>query len=157
MKTLLAALLLSSPLLAGSYTVTTVAKEDNALTRAMSRANRQTCARFGLAPGCTQVQAREQFCRIAGFGGQRDPASTPQNPLPNTPLVSVCAGSAQVDVFSTLDAFVQSEWNVLLKENYGKKSDAEDLAAWEAAKKAATNAQKNAACAALSLPNGCLP
>lgn len=159
MRSLLLVALLSSPLLAGSFTVTTVAKEDNALTRAMNRSNKQTCQRFGLPDACTQVQAREQFCKVAGFGGQR--VSTPNPPGPPiitfTPLVSVCAGSTAVDVFATLDAFVQSEWKGLMKDTYGKRSDDEDAAAFEAAKKAATKAQRDAACLALGLPSGCLP
>lgn len=160
MKALLAALLLSAlPALAGSFTVTSNAAQDNALTRAMNRSNKQTCQRFSLPNACTQVQAREQFCRVAGFGGQR--VSTPDPPRPPiitfTPLVSVCAGSTAVTVYSTLDSFVQDEWKALLKENYGKKADDEDTAAFVAARQAATKAQRDAACQALGLPPGCLP
>lgn len=164
-KLLLAFLLLAVPAFAGSYTITTTAGQDTTLTRAMTRANRQTCAAYGLGPSCTQTQARQEFCRRAQFGGVTtcvpDPTSTPQNPKPpvctTTPLVSNCAGATQVDVFADVPSFLQREVLALVKDAYGKNNDADDLAAFEAARKAATNAQKNALCAAVGLSNGCLP
>ena len=97
MRLLLAALLLAAPAFAGSYTITTSAANDAALTRAMTRANRLTCAAYGLPASCTQVQARQEFCRRAQFGGVTTcvPNATPGQPpvCTTTPLVSTCPGS----------------------------------------------------------------
>lgn len=110
------------------------------LTRAMKRHNRSTCNYYGLPNNCTQPQARTAFCERAGF-----------------PATSACDGSAQVDVFSDLSKFAKREGARLITEEYASKDAAEDAAAFDAAKSAASTEQKNAVCAALGLPAGCLP
>lgn len=59
----LCALTLALPASAGSYTITTTAGQDAKLSRAVARANKQTCQSLGLAAGCTRAQARDAWCR----------------------------------------------------------------------------------------------
>ena len=60
-------------------------------------------------------------------------------------------------MFADVPTFLQREVVNLVKDAYGKANDADDLAAFEAVRKAATGAQKNALCSAVGLANGCLP
>ena len=164
-KLILALTLFALPALAGTYTITTNAGQDAKLDKARLRANAQACAYYGLPKTCTQTQAREQFCKRANFGGvttcSPDPASTPQNPLPQicttSPLVSNCDGATQVDVYTNVQKFLDGEIVRLVRDEYGPRNDADDKAAFDAAKAAASQAQKDQACAALGLPTGCLP
>jgi hypothetical protein len=149
--------LLASPLLAGSYTLTTTAPQDTALTRAMNRANAATCKYWGQTVGCTQAQARREFCRRAGFGGVTT-CTDPANPATctTTPLVAVCDGSNQVDVFTDVPTFLQREVVNMVRDTYSATSIADDKAAFQAALDAANQAKKDAACVALGLLAGCL-
>lgn len=152
MKRLLLLLtLLALPAFAGTYSITTSASQDAKLDKARVRANRATCQYYSLPGSCTQTQAREQFCKRANFGGQ------PVEGGGTTPLVSNCDGATQVDVYTTVQKFLDGEIVRLVRDEYGPKNDAENKAAFDTAKAAATQAQKDQACAALGLPAGCLP
>ena len=152
---ILIALFLALPLAAADITVTTSAGFDAFLTRAVTRANRETCKYYGLAVGCTQVQARKEFCKRAGFGG----VTTCDNSVPpvctTTPLVSDCDGATQVDVYATAEAFFRKESIRLIREEHAKKL-ASDVSAAEAAAKAGTQAQKDAYCRGIGMADGCL-
>lgn len=139
-KVLVVLALTAAPAFAASHTITTTANQENALTRAMNRANAATCKYYGQSAGCTEVQARTEFCRRAGF-----------------PLVANCDGANQVDVYATVSAFLQGEVIRLVKDEYGPKGDAEDKATFDATLKDANKAKKDAACVALGLAAGCLP
>lgn len=156
---ILIALFLALPLAAADITVTTSAGFDAFLTRAVTRANRETCKYYGLAVGCTQVQARKEFCKRAGFGGVTTcvPGANPGDPqvCTTTPLVSDCPGAPQVDVYATAEAFFRKESIRLIREEHAKKL-ASDVSAAEAAAKAGTQAQKDAYCAGIGLASGCL-
>lgn len=166
MRTLTLALtLLALPAFAGSYTITTSAAQDAKLDKARLRANAATCTYYGLPKTCSQTQAREQFCKRANFGGVTtcvpDPASTPQNPLPQicttTPLVSDCAGANQVDVYPTVQKFLDGEIVRLVKDEYGPKNDADDKSTARAAWPTLSQAQKDSFCVSLGLSAGCNP
>ena len=156
--------LLALPALAGDYALTATAAGDAKITRAMNRANRETCKYYGQAIGCTQAQARKEFCRRAGFGGVTtctpDPTSTPQNPKPQicttTPLVANCDGASQVNIFATAQEFAQAEFTELVK-GLGAKNDAEDKTAARAAWPTLTQAQRDAFCSSLGLAAQCDP
>ena len=134
MKRLVLLLTLAAlPALAGSYTITT--------------------------------SASEQFCRRANFGGVTtcvpDPASTPENPLPQicttSPLVSDCAGATQVDVYTTVQKFLDGEIVRLIRDEYGPKNDQADKASAREAWPTLTQAQRDAVCSSLGLAAGCDP
>jgi len=157
------AIVLAFPGSAATITTTTTASFDGFLARSMARMNRETCRYRSLPVGCTQRQAREVFCRSAGFGGVTtctpNPASTPEAPLPDicttTPLVSDCAGATQVDVYSDPAVFFSREAIRLIREEHAKKL-ASDVSAAEAAAKAGTPAQRDTYCAGIGLASGCL-
>lgn len=142
MKKLLAILLLASPAFAAAWTVNTGTAQDSRFDRDRLKLNAATCAAQGLAAGCTQSQARNAFCAKIGA---------------SAPCVANGQESGEIRIYSTvgdyLDRWLIDSHNAELKA----RQEAEDLAAWETAKKAATKAQKDAACAALGLPSGCLP
>lgn len=164
-KLILALTLLALPALAGTYSITTNAAADAKLDKARLRANRATCQYYSLPGNCTQVQAREQFCKRANFGGvvtcTPDPASTPQNPLPQicttSPLVSNCDGATQVDVYTTVQKFLDGEIARLIRDEYGPKNDADDKATARAAWPTLTQAQRDAVCSSLGLAANCDP
>lgn len=141
MKRLLLALtLLALPAMAGTLTTTTTAPQDAKLTKAMARQNKITCAQYGLPASCTQPQARKAYCEKNGFGG-----------------ISTCVGATSVDIYADVQSYWQRETVRLVLDKLAADLDADDKAAFEAAKKAATKAQRDAACAALGLAAGCLP
>jgi len=150
---------------AGTYSITVNAAADAKLDKARLRANTQTCTYFNLPRTCSQIQAREQFCKRANFGGQivcaPDPASTPQNPLPQicttTPLVSNCDGATQVDVYTTVEKFLNGEVVRLVRDEYGPKNDTDDKAVARAAWPTLSRAQRDAFCTSLGLSAGCEP
>ena len=157
--------LLAFPALAGTYSITTNASQDAKLDKARLRHNRTICQYYGLPGTCTQTQAREQFCRRANFGGVTtcvpDPASTPENPLPQicttSPLVSDCAGATQVDVYTTVQKFLDGEIVRLIRDEYGPKNDQADKASAREAWPTLTQAQRDAVCSSLGLAAGCDP
>lgn len=138
-KLLLLLTLVALPAFAGSYTLTTNATQDTRLERWRVRLNKNTCQYYGLAADCTQVAARKAFCTRAGFGA-----------------ISSCDGANQVSVYSDVTTMLNNQVSELF-DVWRTQLDQEGQAAFDAAKAAATTAQKNAACAALGLPNGCLP
>lgn len=141
MKRLLLALtLLALPAMAGSLTTATTAAQDARLTRGVARQNRLTCAQYGLPASCTQTQARKAYCEQNGFGG-----------------IATCAGATSVDIYADVQSYWQRETVRLALDKLAADLDAEDKAAFEAARAAATKAQKDAACTALGLAAGCLP
>lgn len=164
-KLLLLLTLLALPAFAGTYSITTSASQDAKLNKARVRANRATCQYYSLPGSCTQTQAREQFCKRANFGGVTtcvpDPASTPQNPLPQicttTPLVSDCAGANQVDVYPTVQKFLDGEIVRLVKDEYGPKNDADDKSTARSNWDTLTQVQKDSFCVSLGLSAGCNP
>lgn len=135
----LLALTLALPAFAGSYVLTTTSNQDARFERWRVRLNRNTCQYYGLAADCTQVNARKAFCTRAGFGA-----------------ITSCDGANQVDVYSDVQTMLNDQVTSLF-DQWKTQLDTEGQAAFDAAKAAATVAQKNAACAALGLPNGCLP
>jgi hypothetical protein len=154
--TLILLVLLAAPALATDFTVSTTA--DAALAKGLARENAKVCQYYGLAVGCSQKAAREQFCRRAGFGGVTTcvPGANPGDPqvCTTTPLVSTCAGATQVDVHANASDYVK--W--LFKADV-ERIKAENRAASAAkveAAKAGTQAQKDALCAAMGEPAGCL-
>lgn len=157
--------LLALPAFAETLTLTTSTPDDNKLTRGMNRANKATCSYFGLSAGCTQKQAREQFCKRANVGGQTtctpDPTSTPQNPKPQicttTPLVNNCDGANQVNIFASVQEFSQDHFSGWIKSDLAQKNDAEDKATARAAWPTMTQANRDAVCAKIGLSAGCNP
>lgn len=131
-------LLIALPAVGGSYTITTTANQDNVLTRAVARANRETCKFYGQPAGCTQAQARKEFCRRAGFGS-----------------VAACDGSGQVNVYADVASYLQDQTIDMVKSTQQAKNAHDDAAAFAAALAAANQAQKDAACVALGLAAGC--
>ena len=150
-KLILALALLALPAFAGTYSITTSASQDAKLDKARLRHNREICKYYGLPGTCTQTQAREQFCRRANFGGQ------PIGGGGTTPLVSDCAGATQVDVYTTVQKFLDGEVVRLVRDEYGPKNDADDKAAARAAWPTLTQAQRDAVCSSLGLSAGCDP
>ncbi len=149
-------LLLAAPALAGTITVTTTTGFDGFLTRAMERANRETCRYYSQPVGCTQSQARKEFCRRAGFGGVTT-CTNPADPATctTTPLTATCDGANRVDVFPDTATFFQKESVRLVREAHATKLQS-DVSAAEAAAKAGTQAQKDAYCVGIGLAAGCL-
>lgn len=139
MRLILLLTFLASPLLAGSYTITTTTQQDTRLNRAVARANRLTCVRYGLKVGCTQAQARNAYC-------QRSTGA----PAP-------CTGSTQIDIHSDVAAFLQAETVRLVRDQWGPQGDQDAKAALLEEADKATAAKKDAACVALGLAAGCLP
>ena len=138
MRRLLVFLLLASPALAGTLTITTTAAQDNRLERLRKRMNTQVCAAESLPATCTQPQLRDAYCqRTAG------------TPAP-------CTGSASLDIYKDANDMAREIIRQSLKA-HAATQDAEDKQAWDAALGTATTEQKNAACAALGKPAGCLP
>ena len=166
MKRLVLLLTLAAlPALAGTYSITTNAAGDAKLDKARLRHNRSVCTYYGLPGSCTQVQAREQFCKRANFGGittcSPDPTSTPQNPKPDicvtSPLVSDCAGATQVDVYTTVQKFLDGEIVRLIRDEYGPKNDQADKASAREAWPTLAQAQRDAVCSSLGLSANCDP
>ena len=150
-------LLLALPLNAGTLTTTTTAPLDTHVAKAMARANKTVCLYYSQGVGCTQAQARKEFCRRAGFGG----VTTCDNAVPpvctTTPLTASCDGANQVDVFADVATYWQSVSVEFIRDTMQTRNLADDAAAFEAAKASANQAAKDAACAALGLAAGCLP
>lgn len=142
MKKLLALFLLSSPAFAAAWTVNTSTAQDGRFDRDRLKLNAATCAAQGLAVGCTQVQARNAFCAKIGA---------------SAPCTANGQASSEIIVYSTIGEYLDKYVVQAQADTLKAAQEAEDLAAWETAKKAATKAQKDAACAALGLPSGCLP
>ena len=152
---LLALLALAVPALATDYTITTNANQDGVLAKALARANKATCLYYGQAVGCTQAQARREFCRRAGFGGQPIyDANGVQTGT--TPLTASCDGSLQVDIYADVATFLKREVVRLVREEYGPKNAQENAAEIQRLIDSGTQAQKDAFCAAIPLPAGCL-
>ena len=152
MKRLVLLLTLAAlPALAGSYTITTSASQDAKLDKARLRHNREICKYYGLPGTCTQTQAREQFCRRANFGGQ------PIAGGGTTPLVSDCAGATQVDVYTTVQKFLDGEIVRLIRDEYGPKNDQADKASAREAWPTLAQAQRDAVCSSLGLSANCDP
>ena len=152
MKRLVLLLTLAAlPALAGSYTITTSASQDAKLDKARLRHNRTICQYYGLPGTCTQTQAREQFCKRANFGGQ------PIGGGGTTPLVSDCAGATQVDVYTTVQKFLDGEIVRLIRDEYGPKNDQADKASAREAWPTLTQAQRDAVCSSLGLSANCDP
>lgn len=149
------ALLLAFPALAGTYSITTTANQDGVLAKAMNRANAATCRYFGQAVGCTQASVRREFCRRNGIGGQPIyDANGVQTGT--TPLVSDCAGATQFDIYPDVQKFLDKEIVRLVKEEYGPKNAQENAAEIQRLIESGTQAQRDAFCAAVPLPAGCL-
>lgn len=153
--------LLALPALGGSYTLTTTAHADTTLANIVADTNESTCLYYSQAIGCTQAQARKEFCRRSGVGGVTTcvPGANPGDPqvCTTTPLTADCPGAFQVDVYPNVQAFLQREVLRLVKDEYGPKSLAKRAAQFEKNPAGATNAQKNAWCEIHGLPNGCIP
>lgn len=159
--TVLSLLLFALPLAAGSYTLTTTAGADATLADIVADTNEATCLYYGQAVGCTQAQARKEFCRRAGVGGVTTcvPNTIPGQPpvCTTTPLTATCDGSNQVDIYADVQSFLQRETLRLIKDEYGPKSTAKRAAQFVKNPATATTAQKNAWCQMNNLPNGCIP
>lgn len=142
MKKLLILLLAATPALGAAWTVNTGAAADARFDRARLALNAGTCASVGLAADCTQSAARTAFCAKVGA---------------TAPCTANGQPSGDVKVYSTIGGYLDRYLIDAHNADLRVQQDAQDLAAWEAAKKAATKAQKDQACAALGLPSGCLP
>lgn len=132
------ALLTALPALAGSYTVTTNAKQDTRLERWRVRLNRTTCQYYSLPGSCTQTQARKAFCVRAGFGE-----------------ITSCDGANQVVVYADIQTMLNDQISTLF-DGWKAQLASDDAAALAAAQAAASQAQKDQACAALGLAAGCM-
>lgn len=145
---------------AGTYTITTTTAQDTSLTRSMDRINRVTCLYYGQGVGCTQVQARREFCRRAGVGGVTTcvPGANPGDPpvCTTTPLTNSCPGAIQVDVYADVPTFLQREVVRVMREEYAPRETAEDETTRAATVAAWAQAQRNAACVAAGDVAGCL-
>lgn len=140
MRKLLALLLLAAPAFATNYQISTNTQQDTALTRAINRANKETCFAQNLAIGCTQAQARKAFCTRMRYGAVAD-----------------CPGALAIDVFADVPTFLQREVVRIVRDEYGAKDATEAKATFDATLKDATKAKKDAACLALGLAAGCIP
>jgi hypothetical protein len=139
----LCALTLALPASAGSYTITTTAGQDVRLTRALARANKQTCISAGISAGCTRAQARDAWCqKVSG-----KPA----------PCTAGSRSSADIDIYPDVQSFLSGEVVRLVREQWGPQGDADLQRSYLDAAAKGTQAQKDAACVALGLPAGCLP
>lgn len=150
-KLLLLLTLLALPAFAGTYSITTNASQDTKLDKARLRANKATCQYYGLPGSCTQTQAREIFCKRANFGGQ------PIAGGGTTSLVSNCDGANQVDVYTTVQKFLDGEIVRLVRDEYGPKNGAEDKATARVNWATLTQVQRDAFCTSLGLSAGCEP
>lgn len=132
----LALLLLAAPAWAASYTLNTNAAQETRITRARTASNAAACSLVALPASCTQAQADAAVAAAA--------ALVPPRTLPS------------VAVYATNGPYLLS---ILAAEFVRIKStqDAVDRVSFDAAKDAATAAQKDAACVALGLAAGCLP
>lgn len=138
-KLLLALVLLTAlPALAGTYTVTLNTGRGARAERQRKRVNKVACLAQGLLADCTQPQARDAFCQKT--------AKT------NAP----CADSTSIVIHATVDEWLSQVARDAI-DSYAATQDADDKTAFEAARAAASQAQKDAACTALVLPAGCLP
>ena len=139
----LCALTLALPASAGSYTITTTTGQDGKLTRALARANRQVCLSVGLAAGCTRAQARDAWCqKVSG-----KPAPCTAGPR----------SSADIDIYSDVQAFLGGEVVRLIRDQWGPQGDQDAKSALLDAAARGTQAQRDAACVAVGLAAGCLP
>lgn len=129
-------LLLAAPAWAASYTLTTTVAQETRITRGRTASNAAACAIVGLPASCTQAQADAAVAAAA--------AEAPPRVLPT------------VVVHATNSPYLLS---ILAAEFVRIKAaqDAADRVSFDAAKAAATAAQKDAACVALGLAAGCLP
>lgn len=139
----LCALTLALPASAGSYTITTTAGQDVRLTRALARANKQTCISAGISAGCTRAQARDAWCqKVSG-----KPA----------PCTAGSRSSADIDIYPDVQSFLSGEVVRLVREQWGPQSDADLQRSYLDAAAKGTQAQRDAACVAVGLAAGCLP
>lgn len=165
-------------------TTTPTAKQTTALTRGMTKHNTGACASVGLPPSCTQAQARAawlaaenaKICTPLGLPGSctEAEARTQWCAMLGFPGASSClhadgrgshqivfATSAPIDIFSSLANFWDRRAVKTVLDEYVRKADEEDaasIAAAEAAlKTGGTKAEKDAYCAAIKKPAGCLP
>ena len=146
MKKLLIALLIALPAFAATPVSFNISDANAArIDRERLRVNKVACESFGLAANCTQAQARNAFCA-------REGASAPTHPCTYN---GVASDTVRVypDVSTFVDVEVIKEYTRELKA----RQDQADKATWDATLAAANQASKDAACAAVGLPAGCLP
>ncbi len=141
-KTILILLLAASPAFAAAWTVNTGTAQDNRFDRNRVKLNTATCASVGLGAGCNTSGARNAFCAKIGQAA---------------PCTANGQSSSEIIVYATIGEYLDKYLIDAHANDLKAAQEAEDLTAWETAKKAATKAQKDAACAALGLPSGCLP
>lgn len=181
----LAFVLLAAPVVADDFTISATTRQVNALTRAITKANTETCTSVGLAPNCvqgaaraawigaqngavcsrlalpgscTETEARRQWCAMLGFPG----VSTCTHPdgRGSAEIVFVTA-APHIEVFSSVANFLDRKAVKATLDEYVKRADEEDAAALAVAeaaiKSTGTKAEKDAYCAAIKKPAGCLP
>lgn len=132
---LLVLLLLAVPAIAADYTVTLTAAQETTTTRARQEANNAACALVGAGVGCSQAQANAAVASAL-------------NEIPPRVLPAV-------NIKGNNSAFVNSMVNAELKRMKAVHKAADSMT-FDAKKATATQAQKDAACAAFTLPAGCL-
>jgi len=122
--TLLLALAVALPALAGDHTVTLTAAQETKATAGLLIENALTCSRLALQAGCSDAQAKA-----------KDPNAA---------------------IYATVDAMIKA---FAIEAFLARKTtwDAQMLADFQAAREAASAAQKNSACTAVGLASGCLP
>jgi hypothetical protein len=154
MKKLLAILLLATPL-AADVTITNVFTDGQAarIERARARVNKEACAYRGLPANCNTTQLRQQFCKTNGFGGQ--PIIVDGVQTGTTPLVSDCSGATQFIIYPSAETFVKRTMLEKVRE-WTTQDESDDRAAAKASWDAKTQVQKDAICASLGLPAGCV-
>lgn len=181
----LALVLLCGVAAADDFTISATARQVAALQRAVTKSNTETCAsvglpancvqgaaraawisaqnspvcsRLGLPVSCTETEARTQWCAMLGFPGLS--TCTHADGRGSADIVFVTS-APQIEIFPTVANFLGRKAVRTVLDEYVRRADEEDAAAIAVAeaavKSSGTVAQKNAYCAAIGKPAGCLP
>jgi hypothetical protein len=146
MKKFLIALLLATPALGVTGTITWTDAQNARFDRDMTKLNTVVCTSVGLAAGCTQNQARAAFCAVPGSSSQ------------TAPCVVNGRASGDIVVYGSvaeyLDKYVITAF---FYPNLKQSQQIEDKNNFDKWLTTATQAQKDAVCVSSGLAAGCLP
>lgn len=168
-----------------TLTADLTAKQQTNLTKDMTRSNKETCLSVGLAEGCTQsaarnawiaktngavctslglgpacteTAARTQWCAMLGYQGTA--TCTHPDGRGSAQIVFVTSAPS-IDIYSDLQNYWSRRAAKALLDDVDKRAEADAaaiVAAAEAAvKTSGTKAEKDAYCAAIKQPAGCIP
>jgi hypothetical protein len=142
----LAILLLATPALGVTGTITWTDAQNARFDRDRLKINNAVCTAVGLGAGCTQAQARTAFCAREGSSS------------PTHPCTVGGQSSGDVVVYGTvaeyLDKWVITSFFFPNLRQSQQIEDRNNFAKWQ---ETASAAQKDAVCLAAGLAAGCLP